>query len=202
MILACFLVLTSCSESDDFEEGEEAFLGTNQFTQEELATLNRRLNLDAAPFNYSRMELPEHYTTNEATDSDNTPEENPINLEDSSPSEETPLERQLRLIEAAEESVEQTLGRIDRLEKAFANLQPHLDKKQFEMADAAIYQVMTPLCKEMADHIHRRHSRMIDQFQTLNSQTDLTKPHEWYPHARLDRRKVRRMVPIGSFQPN
>ena len=133
---------------------------------------------------------------------DNTPEENPINLEDSSPSEETPLERQLRLIEAAEESVEQTLGRMDRLEKAFANLQPHLDKKQFEMADAAIYQVMTPLCKEMADHIHRRHSRMIDQFQTLNSQTDLTKPHEWYPHARLDRRKVRRMVPIGSFQPN
>jgi ATP-dependent RNA helicase SUPV3L1/SUV3 len=31
---------------------------------------------------------------------------------------------------------------------------------------------------------------MVVQYQMLDNKTDLTKPHEWYPHARLNRRKI------------
>ncbi len=62
----------------DKEEFEELETEENLFSVSELNVLNQVLNLPATPFNYANMNLPFHYTSDEASNSDNTPENNQI----------------------------------------------------------------------------------------------------------------------------
>ncbi|RNC85699.1 MAG: cytochrome-c peroxidase [Balneola sp.] len=73
LLLTCFLF--SCA--DEILVEDEGFEST-QFTEAEMVVLNKALNLDATPFNYSNIQLPKHYRSSEANESDNTPENNPI----------------------------------------------------------------------------------------------------------------------------
>ncbi len=50
----------------------------NTFSASELEVLHQVLNLKSSPFNYANMEWPFHYTSDEASNSDNTPEDNQI----------------------------------------------------------------------------------------------------------------------------
>lgn len=70
-----FSVLISCggSEDDDFPDP-----GTSEFSQEDMAILSQTLNLDTVPYKYSNMDLPDHYTSEDANESDNTPDFNRI----------------------------------------------------------------------------------------------------------------------------
>ena len=62
---------------------------------------------------------------------------------------------------------------------------------EYEKAQAAIAEARPVLCGALAFQIRDRHAQLIQQYQRLDAQTDLTKPQEWYSYARLDRRKVR-----------
>jgi cytochrome c peroxidase len=52
--------------------------GDENFSETDISILNQSLNLQAIPFNYANMNLPEHYTSPAAMGADNTPEDNPI----------------------------------------------------------------------------------------------------------------------------
>jgi len=77
LLLALTSFLWSCA--GDEGEDDETFRPTaTSFTEAELEVLNQTLNLPARPFNYANMDLPRHYNSAEANESDNTPEHNRI----------------------------------------------------------------------------------------------------------------------------
>lgn len=77
-----------------------------------------------------------------------------------------------------------------RLQAEKEAFQPPLGKQEYQTANAAIDAVRDDFCAALAVHIQERHSHLLEQYQTLDAKTDLTRPHEWFPHARLDRRKI------------
>ena len=92
----------------------------------------------------------------------------------------------------------QDLGKqLGRLERSLKRLEDERDSYKFSMteqeykrANEIVKSVLGDICQELAQHIRKHHSETITQYQALDSKTDLTKPHEWYPHARLDLRKI------------
>ena len=76
MALSLLVFMISCS--DEGEEQDESAPSTSHFSDAELSVLNQSLNLNAQLFNYSNLQLPRHYKTDNAYESDNTPEWNPI----------------------------------------------------------------------------------------------------------------------------
>lgn len=73
-LLAFIYILMACTKEEFDFSGDT----NNQFSASELSVLNRALKLDASPFNYENLNLPDHYTSNAANESDNTPDTNPI----------------------------------------------------------------------------------------------------------------------------
>lgn len=67
----------SCSK-EELGNNSSNISETERFSEAELNTLNQVLNLQAVPFNYANPILPSHYTSDEAAQADNTPEENHI----------------------------------------------------------------------------------------------------------------------------
>lgn len=97
--------------------------------------------------------------------------------------------------EGAIVDVEKQLGRLQRSlkrqEEELDSYKFSMTQQEYERANEVVNSVLGDICQELAAHIHERHADTIKQYQALDSKTDLTKPHEWYPHARLDLRKVR-----------
>jgi hypothetical protein len=62
--------------------------------------------------------------------------------------------------------------------------------QEYERARAVVHEAREVVCQELAQFIGQRHAQLIEQYQRLDAKTDLTKPHEWFSYARLDRRKV------------
>jgi len=62
----------------DKEAIKEPETSESVFSVSELAVLTQELNLQATPLNYANMELPIHYSSDEASISDNTPANNQI----------------------------------------------------------------------------------------------------------------------------
>eukprot|EP00592_Proboscia_alata_P018613 CAMPEP_0194407242 /NCGR_PEP_ID=MMETSP0176-20130528/5265_1 /TAXON_ID=216777 /ORGANISM="Proboscia alata, Strain PI-D3" /LENGTH=981 /DNA_ID=CAMNT_0039206755 /DNA_START=593 /DNA_END=3535 /DNA_ORIENTATION=- len=61
---------------------------------------------------------------------------------------------------------------------------------EYHKAESTLQSILPKLLPAFANHIQRRHANLLHQFTTLDSRTDLTKPHEWYMYARFDRRKI------------
>lgn len=107
------------------------------------------------------------------------------------------------------------LSTIEGLKRQLEELQSPMTDQEYERTVGIVKDVLPVICGALADHIQNRHSKLISQYQDLDSKTggfrltvstrvtffhwtnflfchfaDLTKPHEWYPFARLDKRKV------------
>ena len=65
-----------------------------------------------------------------------------------------------------------------------------LSQDDIAPAATALEHDRTTICQALGQHLQTRHIQMMEQFRELDEKTDLTKPHEWYPYARLDRRKI------------
>jgi ATP-dependent RNA helicase SUPV3L1/SUV3 len=87
-------------------------------------------------------------------------------------------------------AVKKVHDRVLRLQAEKEAFQPPLSKQEYLNANAVIDVVRDDICAALAVHIQERHSHLLEQYQTLDAKTDLTRPHEWFPHARLDRRKI------------
>lgn len=78
LTLFLLLVLPACGGDEMDEVIEDTPFGKGQFTEAELVTLNKTLNLQAQPFNYANLPLPDHYKGEEAEENDNMPASNRI----------------------------------------------------------------------------------------------------------------------------
>ena len=65
-----------------------------------------------------------------------------------------------------------------------------MSEAEYRQVQKVVEECTQGICQEMANQIQSRYSALITQCQNLDSKTDLTKPHEWYPYARLDQRKI------------
>lgn len=108
--------------------------------------------------------------------------------------ERTSLETRIGQLENVEQQIQNEIATanrtLSRLNERLELLEKPLTMDDYNAARDVTLEVMDPICRVFANHIHSRHSLMVDQYQMLDNKTDLTKPHEWYPHARLNRRKI------------
>lgn len=78
--------------------------------------------------------------------------------------------------------------------KRAKNLKQKLDvvseKKDLKRAEEVVSQIMNYLTPAFAAHFAESHERLIAQYSLISEHTDLTSPHEWFMHTRLDRRKI------------
>ena len=100
-------------------------------------------------------------------------------------------------IENAEKLINKQQHAIDRLNSQmrfltdkYNSLPKPLTVKQFETARSSIESVMEDVCSCLGQHLERTHKKILIQHQTLDATTDLTRPQEWFPYARMERRKI------------
>lgn len=65
-----------------------------------------------------------------------------------------------------------------------------LTDDEYSVLTQAAAAVRPAVTQAFAEHVRDRHSQMLEQYQALDGKTDLTRPHDWFLHARLDRRKI------------
>jgi ATP-dependent RNA helicase SUPV3L1/SUV3 len=100
-------------------------------------------------------------------------------------------ERQRR--EQANQALMRNAARhIEELEREIQHVRRHMPLSYNELTTASVALDMEKqiICQSLVQHIQRRHKLLQEQFSTIDDKTDLTKPHDWYPYARLDRRKI------------
>jgi hypothetical protein len=100
------------------------------------------------------------------------------------------LRAKLKAIQFLQRDVQETEREVTTLESNRETLRFPLPLHEYERARAAIQNAREIVCQELAQFIGERHTQLIEQYQRLDKKTDLTKPHEWFSYARLDRRKV------------
>ena len=104
-----------------------------------------------------------------------------------------PLKRLRQKIQSVEELKQEVVAAEQELKKHQLFLATHhfpLARQDYEKAKKAIEDSRDAICQEVALFMRQRHSQLIDQYRQLDEKTDLTKPHEWFGYARLDKRKV------------
>lgn len=97
--------------------------------------------------------------------------------------------KQLAVKELQDKFNEATL-KLDEVIETKNNMQVPMQDDEYQAGHEVVARVRDAICTAFARHIQNRHAHLIAQYQTLETKTDLTKPHEWYDYARLDRRKI------------
>ena len=102
-----------------------------------------------------------------------------------------------RMIQCKKQEFIKAQKKLNKVQKRLENCQEEYKqiKKQLkEMAVPKIFQQVTCImtspsvqdltCHILAHYIRTIHAQLLQQYHTLNIQTDLTKPHEWFPKVR------------------
>ncbi|CAB9508391.1 RNA helicase SUPV3L1, mitochondrial [Seminavis robusta] len=104
------------------------------------------------------------------------------------------LERRIRSREDHVESIvhgtRKVLESIENLQKELAESQRSMSNETYADTQQIVNETLLILCDYLAQHIQTQHSKLIERWANLDDKTDLTKPHEWYPYARLEKRKI------------
>jgi hypothetical protein len=93
-------------------------------------------------------------------------------------------------IEKLKQELEAATMRLHSAEQKRNSLQPPLPDQEYQRAQVVVATCREMICSHLARHMKERHQHLIAQYQALDAKTDLTKPHDWYPYARLDKRKI------------
>eukprot|EP00978_Attheya_sp_CCMP212_P015637 scaffold40295_cov46-Attheya_sp.AAC.5 len=96
------------------------------------------------------------------------------------------ITHQRKLVKEAERALKSAINSIKLIVAHREAFRPPISMEEYK----ATYVVLDELCPAFAFHVEQRHSQMIVRYRLLDAKTDLTKPHEWYPYARMDRRKI------------
>jgi hypothetical protein len=100
------------------------------------------------------------------------------------------LEKHQNSVKQGTLAVEGAERQLEKLKKERELYQPVLTDEQYQTAAALAGDTMKYFCPAFARHLHGRHKQLIERYRILDAQTDLTKPQDWYPRSRLDRRKI------------
>ena len=79
---------------------------------------------------------------------------------------------------------------LTKLDIAVLSLHFPLPIPDYQLAVQALEKHREAICHELAQLIYKREADLIEQFQLLDSKTDLTKPWDWFGSARRLRRKI------------
>jgi hypothetical protein len=93
-------------------------------------------------------------------------------------------------IKELQEEVDEVSNKIQQIQRSKSKNESPIPIREYELAQKVVTNTRDSICSEFANHLKERHTTLIEQYQTLDSKTDLTKPQEWYSYARLDRRKI------------
>lgn len=93
-------------------------------------------------------------------------------------------------IRRLEEHVNDASDRLERTQRQIDEMEVPLTEMEYKRAQTTVFEVRDVLCREFAKQMQDKHAHLIAQYEVLNAKTDLTKPQEWFPYARLDRRKI------------
>jgi ATP-dependent RNA helicase SUPV3L1/SUV3 len=100
------------------------------------------------------------------------------------------IERKQVTIQRLEDIVDEATSKLDDAMRTMDKLQSPMSEDEHKVGQDVLSKIRDPICSAFAQYISKRHAQSIRQYQALESKTDLTKPHEWYGYARLDRRKI------------
>lgn len=100
------------------------------------------------------------------------------------------LEKKKRLIESSESQLKDARTKLEHLRENRRALREPMEKELYKQATEAIEGAREDICRFLAEHVAERHRLILERYQVLDERTDLTRPQEWFPHARLDRRKI------------
>lgn len=100
------------------------------------------------------------------------------------------LEKHEKSVKQGKQAVEGAERQLEKLKKERETYQPVLTDEQYQTAATLAGEIMKHFCPAFARHLHGRHEQLIERYRILDAQTDLTKPQDWYPRSRLDRRKI------------
>jgi chromosome segregation ATPase len=78
---------------------------------------------------------------------------------------------------------------ISRIESEFEEIEWPMPKHEFQAVTEKLLKVAASVAPALAEFVTHRHED-FDKYRKLEMQTDLTRPHEWYPRARLDKRRI------------
>jgi hypothetical protein len=84
--------------------------------------------------------------------------------------------------------VDVVLKKLNKLRKY--GQEPPMEDDEFQNITEGVHRARPAITLAFANHARDLHSKMLERYQMLDSKTDLTKPHEWYLHARLQKRKI------------
>lgn len=104
-------------------------------------------------------------------------------------STQTPIQQLRNKIQKKTRLVESTNKRMNRIENELNEFQWPLSRDVYEKTNAFLMKISLQVTPALAIFITNRHSD-FEKYRQLEEHTDLTSPHEWYPHARLDKRKI------------
>jgi len=79
--------------------------------------------------------------------------------------------------------------KISTLESEISGLKLPMSQDEFQATTENNVRIAPSVAPALAKFITSRHDD-FDKYRQLAMHTDLTTPHEWYPHARLDKRKI------------
>jgi ATP-dependent RNA helicase SUPV3L1/SUV3 len=103
---------------------------------------------------------------------------------------EEKMNRRIAQNDGHEAALEAAREKLDHLRESRSQLKPLLSNEEYDRATEAIEEVKEDICHFLAEHVADRYSQILERYQTLDKKTDLTRPHEWFPYARLDKRKI------------
>jgi hypothetical protein len=97
--------------------------------------------------------------------------------------------KQQNKVENAKLLVNSLMKRIDKVQKEIDDVKFPMSHEEYKDATDRLVRVSSQIIPDLAKFITSRHSD-FEKYRQLEQHTDLTKPHEWYPHSRLDKRKI------------
>ena len=100
------------------------------------------------------------------------------------------IDRKHATVRQIEEEINDAIEKLEELNRTLDEMQSPMSDEEFALGQEVLARTREPICSTFAQYISNRHTHLIDQYQALETKTDLTKPHEWYGHARLDKRKI------------
>ncbi|KAL7527736.1 hypothetical protein ACHAXR_007600 [Thalassiosira sp. AJA248-18] len=80
-------------------------------------------------------------------------------------------------------------NRVNALESEISRLKWPITQDEFQSITENVMRIVPQCAPSLAKFITNRHDD-FDRYRQLEMHTDLTSPHEWYPHSRLDKRKI------------
>ena len=102
---------------------------------------------------------------------------------------ESDLTKQKKMVRQIKNMLSSVSNRICAIEEEIERFNWPMPMEDYENITENILLLVPSITPALGKHINLRHDD-FDRYRQLEAHTDLTSPHEWYPRARLDKRKI------------